>query len=295
MIFRLVTGIAGGLIICFALREIYEDLFHPSASGSLSGFVATRIAKVMHWRVSLLPSVGPLSLVAVILCWATLLVLGFGLIYWGYFPDHFHLNTGNSPSSETGPLTAFYFSLAMLSGATFGDIAPQTQWLRFLVTVEALLGLMLVTASVSWIVLLYPALGRMRTLARRTAILAASSEKTGIDVVSEGAEHLLSQLALDLVRTRVDLIHFPIIYYFYSSTEHSSLAHALPHLIHMADAGSKASGDNRLKLDAAVLGTALDDLAEVLRRRFVRSPSEDSGAVFHAYAVDHAIDAKTTN
>ena len=104
---------------------------------------------------------------------------------------------------------------------------------------------------------------------------------------------MLAELALDLIRSRVDLIHFPIIYYFYSDHETSSLAWALPRLVKMAEAACNADSE-RLRLHGKVLHIALDDLANVLARDFLEMDAKDRNAVLRAYAADH-VSPITTN
>ena len=45
------------------------------------------------------------------------------------------------------------------------DIEPRSGWLKLVIGVEELLGLAMITASVWWLVLLYPALSRNRSFA----------------------------------------------------------------------------------------------------------------------------------
>ncbi len=125
---------------------------------------------------------------------------------------------------DRGFRTVLYFSLETLTTLGLGEITPRPGWTRWAVDAEALLGLSLFTASISWFVLLYPALGRLRTLARRASILARASETTGIDVVAGDVESMLADLTLDVIRTRVDFIHFPIIYYFHAGLRTRVLA-----------------------------------------------------------------------
>lgn len=80
-----------------------------------------------------------------------------------------------------------------------------------LVTFEALVGFALVTASVSWVLLIYPALARTVTFARRVSVLVYAEQVSGVDLVSNEAEYLLGELMLEVIRARVDLVHFPII------------------------------------------------------------------------------------
>jgi hypothetical protein len=76
-----------------------------------------------------------------------------------------------------------------------GKLGPQGNWIRIVAGLESLIGICLITASVAWIVLIYPALGRMRTLTRRTATLVKAQEETGLEVISGDIENLLGDLA----------------------------------------------------------------------------------------------------
>ena len=185
--------------------------------------------------------------------------------------------------------TMLYFSLQVMTTLGFGDVMPRTNWLRMIVTLQALIGFALLTASVSSIVLIYPALGRMRLLARRTTILHRAAKETGVEIVSGEAATLLSDLANAVIQTRVDFIHFPIIYYFHSDHRRSSLASALPRLIRFAETGSDPEAPDRVRLAAATLRGALDDLASVLDERFLHTHSNDPAVVFRAYGKDHVI------
>jgi hypothetical protein len=153
---------------------------------------------------------------------------------------------------------------------------------------EGFFGISLITASVSWIVLIFPALGRMRTLARRTILIAQAADQTGVNVVSGEAQYLLAGLAEDIIRTGVDLIHYPIIYYFYAANETASFPKAIKHLLRFAEAAAKPENDKRVRLASELLRLALDDLARILRERFIGAETDDPKAVFETYAEHHS-------
>jgi hypothetical protein len=159
--------------------------------------------------------------------------------------------------------------------------------------IESLIGISLLTASITWIVLIYPALGRMRTLARRLSALGKAQEQTGIPVVSGDVETLLGDLAQSVIRTRVDFIHFPLIYYFRAETEEASLPDSLNQLVRWAESASRENQPERVRLSGSILKIALLDLAKVLAARFDSGVSaEDPQAVFQAMARDHLIEEK---
>ena len=284
-------AVCGGVLLAFTLREIFKDLFNPSARGTLSGVIARNTFRLGRHARPFLPVAGPFALILVILCWTFLLACGFALVYWTGYPGGFSFKIPED-QRQGGFWIMFYFSLQALTTLGTGDITPVDGWMRAAAVLEALIGLALVTASVSWIVLLYPALSRMRTLARRVSILFKAGEETGIDALSEGVDRLLTDLADDLIRTRVDLIHFPIIYYFHTNVAEASLPQALQRLPGFARAGSEQGENKRVRLASAALAAALSEFADLLSQKFVKADPWKPEAVFAAYATDHLADKR---
>ncbi|HWF47077.1 MAG TPA: ion channel [Bryobacteraceae bacterium] len=288
------TAVPGACIVAFAFWEIFQDLFHPALRGSFSDRVGRSLFRLFRRHSpSLLSMAGPLTLVIVIFSWALLQAFGFALIYWMAFPQDFELNPGTQSGTAHGFWMILYYSLEVMTTLGLGDVMPKTNWLRLLTTFQALMGFALLTASLSYIVLIYPALGRLRSLARRTEILVQAAQKTGIDVVSGSAEGLIGDLTDSVIQAGVDFIHFPLIYYFHSDRRQSSLAHSLPDLLRFAKDGSKPDAPDRVRLAAATLQAALEDLARVLSRRFLHASSDEPGPVFDAYIEDHILDEDT--
>jgi hypothetical protein len=282
------TSVAGICLIAWTLREIFMDLFQPSGSGSLSSFIAKqlfRMARHMHWMMR---SAGPLSIVVVITTWALLVTVGFALVYWARFPQAFTISLPGPRDKVGKGWVVLYFSLASLTTLASGEIMPNGSWIRLVAALESLIGISLVTASVTWIVLIYPALGRMRTLARRASTLLRAQKQTGVDVISGDAENLLGDLAESVMRTRIDFIHFPLIYYFHSDTEGASLANSLNSLWEFANTATGEKQPERVRLAATVLKIALADAADLLQKRFVPAADpRDPPGVFRVVAQDH--------
>ncbi len=199
----------GAAIVLFAVREMFNDLFHPTQSGALSEWIASRLFRLYrHWP-SLLPTSGPLSIAVVIFTWAMLLATGFALIYWATFPADYALHTATQPGGAERFWWSFYYSLEMLTTLGLGDIEPNPTWLKLLSAGHTLLGFSFVTASITWIVLVFPALRRMRTLARKAMTLSQAEKTTGVRVASRGMHVVLAGLAEAVIQQRVDFIHFP--------------------------------------------------------------------------------------
>ena len=87
----------GAAIVLFTVREMFNDLFHPTQSGAFSEWIGNRLFRwFRHWP-SMLPTSGPLTVAVVIFTWAMLLATGFAFIYWALFPVEFTLPPGAAP------------------------------------------------------------------------------------------------------------------------------------------------------------------------------------------------------
>jgi hypothetical protein len=278
--------VVGGAIVLFALREMFQDLFHPSKSGALSDWIGHRIFLLLRRWPSILNSAGPLAVVVSILFWAGLLVLGFAVIYWSVFPWAFQLRTANQPNPGLdGFWWCLYYSLEMLTTLGLGDIQPTPSWLRLLSAMHTLLGFSLVTASITWVVLIYPALSRTRNLARKAHILASAERKSGVSMASEGFHTVMTGIAQEVIQARVDHIHFSILFYFYTDDCEASLSSAVWKLRHFAKEGLEPGREDKIRFAAFAIDEALDDLADKLRTRLDVEGSADD--VFRAFSEFH--------
>jgi hypothetical protein len=286
----MLARIAGAVIIVLVIFEVFQDLFKPARRGLLSGWIGRAFFTLFRRPRSLLPWAGPSALVTLIGIWVALLVLGFGLIYASAFPQEFVTNTGAMPPASPRFTSAFYFSFETLITLGYGDWMPHSTWLRFLSAAEGLLGFGVLTASVSSIVLLYPALARVRELARVTAQLDAAARQTRIPVDAIDSEALLIGLMRDVIRVRIDFLHFPVIYYFASGDQNASVARWGPTLCGIAQRAAGDSHPAAVRVAALALKAALEDLAELLGDQFLDLRGVTTEEIFQALARDHGVE-----
>ena len=266
----------------FGLREVFRDIFHPTRSGTLSDYVGRSASFVMrHTRMR--GAAGPLALVATIFCWIATLNLGFALIYCGLATQRVVAVEG---SAHVGAAHAFlrglYFSLGAFDTFQTFDLEPKTDWLRLVVSVEGLIGISMITASVSWLVLLYPALSRMRFFARRTAILISTEERTGLPLVAHLGVPVMIELAQAVTQFRLDVILFPILLNFYAADRDATVSFVLPRVHHWAEEAVTRSDQKDLVVAGTQLQIALEELAHTLADRVVLADEHDLRAVFKA-------------
>ncbi|MET9730239.1 potassium channel family protein [Streptomyces sp. NPDC006458] len=279
--------LGGALLVLGALRDVFQTLWHPTRHGGLSRLVMTCM-----WRLStrLSPGrqpaglTGPLGMVAVVAAWALAMAVGWALVYWPHMPEKFSYAAGLSPDEHARPLDAFYLSLVTLATLGLGDIAPTAGWLRVLAPVEALAGFALLSATVAWILGIYPALARRRALALRLSHLRRSNVP-GPALDSDGGAALLDALATAISVSSVDFMQYPESYYFYDGDDNTSLPVQLAHAAELAEQAGRASHPD-VRLAGAILKTALDDLAVILDDRFLHTRA-GTDRIITVYAADH--------
>lgn len=281
-----ISAVAGALLVLLALRDIFHTLWHPGSSGSLSLLIARAL-----WRAGHLGSrdpasvLGPLILISVVLAWSTLLVTGFALVYWPHMDQQFLFSSGLAPAARSDLGDSLYLSLVTFATLGYGDIVPAGNWLRFVAPFEALFGFVVLSASITWVLQLYPALGRRRALAVQLSALEQQQVAAEIaELDSSAGADLLSAVSQSLGQTRIDLTQYRHGYYFWDTAATSLPVH-ISYVRQLIDAGSR-SGRQDIRLMARVLASSLDDLATLLGDAFV-SAGDDTGAVLDAYRADH--------
>ena len=221
----LVSLVGAGLVMV-TLRDLFHTLWHPTRHGGLSRLVMTalwRLARRFRARRRVVGLVGPLAMVTVVGMWAATVVLGWAIVYWPHMPGAFTFSPGSKAAQEPALLDSVYLSLVTVATLGLGDIAPGEAWLRLVSPVEALVGFALLTATVSWVLEIYPALTRRRVLAIRLALLRDSDPATQQIDCTAGAL-LLDSLATEVVRVRIDFTQYAEAYYFHDGEDHASLA-----------------------------------------------------------------------
>lgn len=283
----------GILLIALALRDVFDVLFHPLGRGIVARTVVRGVAATARraprrtGTLGLLA--GPLSYIAVLATWATLLAVGWALVFLPQMPQGFHFSPGLEPAEHAGFLDALYVSLTNLTSLGYGDISPASSLLRLLGPVETMFGLGLLTASISWLLSIYGAISRRDSLAHEVHLAKEAEERLGeklADADPALLESMLAQFSDQLIRTRRDLIHFPIVHYFRTEDEERALAGLLPFLGSLADEAGDGSRPHSLRVRAEILRMAIEDFAETLRTR-LRMPGDNTDETLRHYQSDH--------
>lgn len=283
----LATLLGGGLVVA-GLRDVFHTLLHPSGVGTISVMIFRATSDAARRLGRGLKLAGPLAVVGTVSAWTGMLALGAALVYWPHLPDGFELADGLERSEQDGILDALYLSVTALSTLGFGDIVAESTWLRLALVIEALIGFGLLTASLSWILSVYPALMRRRSLAVRIHGLVegqGDDARLARDESMGTRGSLLHQIAAGLASVRVDLVQFPATYFFRGPGDEFSLAAALRRL---QPALARDDLPTELRPAAQVLRHAINGLGETLRQGPFGLEGGDADAALRGYLEAHA-------
>src|SRR5699024_9658399 len=149
--------LAGVVVIVVGLHDMFHTLLHPTGQGRLSRMVLAgmrRVSKATGHRLG--STVGPLAMVAVILVWVLLQLLGWALIYLPRVPEGCTSSSGVHRADYPDVVEAVYLSAVTLSTLGSGDMVATALWIRTAPPLQALTGFALLTAALTWFTQIYP-------------------------------------------------------------------------------------------------------------------------------------------
>jgi Ion channel len=278
MIFPAVLGLC---IIAATLLEAFETIILPRRVSRwfrltrgfyLSIWIPTRgVARRIRStkaRETFLSFFGPLSLLVLFALWATLLIIGFGFLYYG-----------NTPHDPTRPSlqTCFY-----LSGTTFftlglGDVTPHTSTERVLAIFESGLGFGFLALIISYLPVIYQAFSKREVSIVLLDARAGSPPTASELLLRHAGPHGLDALLVlfrDWEHWSAELleshISYPVVSYFRSQHTNESWVSALAAILDAAAlmiACSDSPCSRQARLTFAMSRHTVADLAQVFFAR----------------------------
>jgi hypothetical protein len=225
------AAVAGALLLALAVYDVFVTvLLHWGRSGPVS-----RAVTHLCWRLALaatrgLPAarhrralgmVGPLLIPLIVGVWASMAVLGFGLLYVPWMPEGF------DRWDRALPVAGIVSDAIYVSGYTFftlgfGDIVPLRGIPRALTVIQAGGGFALITFVISYFVSVYDAYREKTALAESfhhrcggsadAVELIERSLPSPMPAASLASE--LGELREGIVRLRSDYSNYPILHFF---------------------------------------------------------------------------------
>lgn len=281
-----VLSIAGAGLIVVGLYDLFRTFIHPSARGRLSTALMTAPWRVSR-RLTGAPSraAGPVGVLLVMLMWVMLQIVGWALVYLPHVETGFAYSEQVTPGQFDPIAEAFYMSAVVLGTLGLGDVVVTQPALRLVSPLQALAGFALLTASISWLLQLYPALARRRAWALHLAYLNAADFGAAIAQPGTNTAGVVHDLAVRSAAVRIDLGQHPETYCFTERAPATCLPHAMQHAWAIASA-AEASSDAATAAAGSVLRESMRDLGAFLHERFVPRASRDPDDLIDAIAHD---------
>jgi hypothetical protein len=226
---NLVLTIAGIILLGLVFYDIYATILRATKQpGPFSEFlnrglwgIATRMTFGLSRRLRhhFLSAVGPLLMPFLIAILIFLLMTGFALIYLPRMETGFRINA----EAQGNPiLQAFYFSGVTLFTIGYGDILPVTGVTRIVALIEGGCGIAVISLSITYLLTVYRALERKRTL----ALNFYHQARQGADIsgfitshFARGQFHSLTESLREATRSLQELLEshleHPVIHYFH--------------------------------------------------------------------------------
>lgn len=276
-ILSLIVGIA---LLFTTLLDAFQTIILPRrATGR---FRLTRVFYILTWtpwvfctnlirdprkREASFSFYGPLSLIFLLVVWASAMVIGFALIFNGLgspFHDAF---------DAVGFRSDLYVSGTTLFTLGLGDVTPASRWARELIILEAGTGLGFLAVVMGYFPVLYGAFSR-REVSISLLDARAGSPPTAAELMRRhsynGANEALMTLLEEWERWSAELleshISYPLLCYFRSQHNNQSWISALTAVLDtcaLLIAGVQGHQARQAQLTFAMARHALVDLSQI--------------------------------
>jgi hypothetical protein len=227
----------GSALVLLSLADVFLTVLYVRSGTSL---ISDRLAR-WAWRAfraadrwvpddchRVMSYGGASILLLIIAVWVILLVVGFALITWPNLGTGVRSASGPTPH---GPAAALYFAGANLATAGSGDLIPATPGMRLVAVVCPLIGMSVITLTLTYLLQVYQALMRRNTFAlrlhfatRRTGDAAELIAGLGAGGNFAGARGDLGALARELVNLYESHHFFPMLLFFRFRDPHYALS-----------------------------------------------------------------------
>lgn len=284
--------VLGIVTVAVGVYDVFRTFVHPSARGRLSSALV-RVPWIISRRIRGAPSrgAGAAGVLLVMVTWVVLQVVGWALIYVPHVEEHFSYSEQVGAGELGDVAEAVYMSIVVLGTLGLGDVVITQQVLRLVSPVQALIGFVLLTASISWIMQLYPALARRRAWALHVSHISSARMHEGLvdEGAAPGATGVVHALASGAAQVRIDLGQHAETYYFTERDPATCLPSAMRYCAQLAEAAER-SPDASLRAAGATLGTAIHDLAGFLQERYLPRADGGTSGFIRAAHHDHGCD-----
>jgi len=276
-VLKALIAIAGIVVILAIVWDAFEALVLPrTASRTLrparlfyrttwpAWTAVARLCGHGQTRENFLAIFGPLSILALMACWAIALMVGFAMVQWGLGS---HLNVVAGPG---GFWTDFYMSGTTLFTLGIGDVTPNGAVARAVTVIEAGVGFGFLALVIGYLPVLYQGFSHREVNISLLDARAGSPPTAGELLVRQARDMAgLESLLRDWERWAAELMEshlsYPVLLYFRSQHEHQSWLGALTAILDasaLCIVGVQGGPGRQAQLTFAMARHAVVDLSQ---------------------------------
>jgi hypothetical protein len=178
----------------------------------------------------LLSLVGPSILVATVCTWVVLLMVGIGLFL---HPALGHAITATTGETPTDLGTALYVAGDSMTTVGTSDVAPRTTFYRLCYTFTSVIGLSVITLTLTYFLEIYNALQHRNTFALKLHLATGETGDAAEFIAGLGAEGKfdngygqLTEIAAEMAHLRESHHFYPVLFYFRFGETYYALSRA---------------------------------------------------------------------
>ncbi len=241
MIFTVLLTSFGIGLLALVFYDVYATILRATKRpGPISEnlnrglwWAATRVTRNLsrRWRHRVLTAIGPLLLPFLIALLIILLITGFALIYLPRLATVFKVDDAAHASQI---FQAYYFSGVTFLTIGYGDILPVSSATRVIALIEGATGLAIISLAITYLLTVYSALERKRTLALKFYHQARQGADISGFVASHfarGRFHSLTESLREATRDLQELLEshleHPVIHFFHPPEVYKGFPRAL--------------------------------------------------------------------
>jgi hypothetical protein len=219
--------LVGAALIAVVLADVFLNVLYARAGIAI---LSRPLAHGLRWafvkaarfcgseRTRVLSFCGPAIVVALLVMWMVLLLLGAAMVI--------HPMLGGAIRAATGPTSrdftdAIYVAAGVISSAGAGTVSPHTPLSRLFIAFCSFLGIAVMTLVITYLMQLYTALQRRDALALKIELMTGQTGDAARLVAGLGPEGrfetgytVLTDLAAELSQVKEAHHLYPILFYF---------------------------------------------------------------------------------
>jgi hypothetical protein len=275
-------------------------------SGSISRLVMHAVWRAMRvaarYRRPILNHAGPAILITVVAVWSLLVAIGWALVYWPRLNDGFAVNSSvtqvATQVARYGFGTALYLSLATLSSMGASDIVPSNPAMKFAVVLEPFVGLVIITAWITWVLSIYPVIEERRAYARRTLLLREAEpdvHRLVAEAPQDAVADILRSLTDHLITIFTQLSQARVSYYFQSEDQTLALTHHLPWILALGRTAEREGQPPLIRHLGTALRLAVESFVADVTATYLNVRGVPVDAGIEALARDHLLPPPPTS